>query len=72
MKKELAFPVIAKDLPHCSICENPNVYFQCTDKWVEKVQFQGTLYLVHQFLVKKYCKDCFAEYGGSEVAYGHR
>lgn len=69
MRKEFQFPQLQSERPCCSICEHPRVFFECTDKWVDKVEFHGSVYLIHQFMVKKYCKDCFEEYGGSSLAY---
>jgi len=57
------------ETPYCSVCNSADVYFEMLDSWVEKTEFQGKTFLINNWAMKRYCKDCFEEYGGSVETY---
>ena len=56
--------------PYCSICGNKDVYFEIMDSWVENIPlpFELDMYVeCKSYGMKRYCKECFEEYGGSAI-----
>lgn len=53
----------------CSICKDPRIHFECADQWIKKVEMVDKVYLIAETCVKRYCRDCFEEYGGNSTDY---
>lgn len=62
MKPKWAQPIFCS--PHCSICENTDVYFEAMDSWIEEVELASEKASIRNWAVKRYCKECYFEYGG--------
>ena len=61
------WPVIERNGQNCAVCNHPQVYFVRTDEWVEEIEYGSKIFLINQKEIKRYCKDCFHEYGGEEL-----
>jgi len=61
------WPPIGAENCVCSICKNQNVFYINVEEWAEHIHFKENVYLIHQCMIKKYCKECFEEYGGNEI-----
>jgi hypothetical protein len=63
------FPSHSYGESSCSVCEHDQVYFECADRWLERVEVLEKTLLVCHTEIKRYCRECFKEYGGSEDNY---
>lgn len=54
--------------PYCSICESQEVHFETMHQWEEIYRCceAGNVKILN-WAMKRYCKECFEEYGGEHV-----
>ncbi len=55
--------------PKCSICDNTDIHHECLDSWEETIYFTSTPVFVKHWAMKRYCQECYFEYGGEVKDY---
>lgn len=54
----------------CSICSSKNVYFKSIERFLDKEEENGRIYIYDTIELTYYCQECFHEYGGKGANYG--